>query len=800
MGFNNNFKRYIYDPLKKLQPIGNGLSDFEEIASPGKRYTILGTGNFGYAEKMKSKKNNNIYAIKKLVINNPNFNPNDILRETDIMINLDHVNIVKFYGYFNDRENINKYKEIYQGKPNIENEREDKSIICLVLEYIKNGTLEGFYKKHMERNKNGNFVPIDQTFIIKIFAQLLNVLVYLESKNVLHRDLKPDNILLDEYNNVKLSDFGISALFNDLNPKNKFKNPKLFSGFTMVGRQDFVPPEVAAGDHRFYDYRADIFCLGLTMLCLISVEYPIQLLRDINTDQVDRNIVLDKIHNNYNIYLKKLILRMINNNIYLRPKAKEALDELTVIEKYIRNPNKFSYKDYLDKKNSQQIQNINNISININANQNINNQNNFNRQNNINNQRIQNNQNNFQTVNQKYQSNQNFQNQMEIPRHHSDKNVQNFQNINPQQIPPVYQYNQSFLYNPNSNFINLLQQMQNTPVDLSQSSDNIYLIKNNTGLIRVLQCLYEIYKNQNSFKQTKFIINDLKKYKPNISFSLDIINILEIIGSSNSGQININIFNKKIQEFRNIMMKIQRFKNNGNQLIPKWIFYEIFSNFNKDILNNDIPWQNNIVDGLIEPKNLTRNSFPNIYANIAQFKERYRNFFVDNFYFLLLTLTNCPRCNYLLNIETGVSSLFNLDGSIINNVSNLIKKELFSDDDNLYNNNNYYCSMCNINTFGKSHKVFFTTPSFLLIDFYGEKKCLKYLDNAIDLTVYSMTKVGPKKYILYAFICEEPNSGYIAYIKNNNYWTKYSGDNRVEPSNISSLNTFCPHMAIYKGI
>ena len=81
------------------------------------------------------------------------------------------------------------------------------------------------------------------------------------------------------------------------------KNPKLFSGFTMVGRQDFAPPEVAAGDHRFYDYRADIFCLGLTMLCLMSVEYPIKLLRDTNTDQVDRNIVLDKIHNNYNIYL-----------------------------------------------------------------------------------------------------------------------------------------------------------------------------------------------------------------------------------------------------------------------------------------------------------------------------------------------------------------------------------------------------------------------------------------------------------------------------------------------------------------
>ena len=60
---------------------------------------------------MRSKKDNTIYAIKKLVKNN--VQSKDFLRETEIMKYLNHENIIKFYGYFEDKENINKYKEIF---------------------------------------------------------------------------------------------------------------------------------------------------------------------------------------------------------------------------------------------------------------------------------------------------------------------------------------------------------------------------------------------------------------------------------------------------------------------------------------------------------------------------------------------------------------------------------------------------------------------------------------------------------------------------------------------------------------
>ena len=92
--------------INKLGNIGSKLSDFEEIEKNGKQYSLLGKGNFGYVEKMKSKINNKIYAIKKIDKNNPNFEQKNFDRETEIMLNLNHENIVEFYGFFEDKEKI----------------------------------------------------------------------------------------------------------------------------------------------------------------------------------------------------------------------------------------------------------------------------------------------------------------------------------------------------------------------------------------------------------------------------------------------------------------------------------------------------------------------------------------------------------------------------------------------------------------------------------------------------------------------------------------------------------------------
>ena len=96
-----------------LEDIGKQLSDFEEIPKGEKKYFLLGNGNFGYAEKMKSKKDNKFYAIKKIDINSDKFNSKSFKRETKLMEKLNHENVIKFYGYFKDKERIDKFKEIF---------------------------------------------------------------------------------------------------------------------------------------------------------------------------------------------------------------------------------------------------------------------------------------------------------------------------------------------------------------------------------------------------------------------------------------------------------------------------------------------------------------------------------------------------------------------------------------------------------------------------------------------------------------------------------------------------------------
>ena len=284
------------------------------------------------------------------------------------MSDLNHPNLVRLYGCFEDIEKIDKFKEIYSGKiKDIEKETQDKNIYCLVLEYVPNGTLEEYYKKNKENNKD-NFVPIKQDFIIKIFKQILDALSYLFNKSIMHRDIKPDNILLDENYNVKISDFGISAiLFDEEKPENLNKSQELFSGCTRVGRKDFIPPEIMEG--KSYDYRVDIYSLGLTMLCLMSKEYPIKLFKVKNPNEKSRDININNMDESYDKNLRKFVIKLMNDDITLRPFANKAYEELTYIEIIIKEPNNENAKKRLKELNDPKNQRFQ-IKLNIKNNHN----------------------------------------------------------------------------------------------------------------------------------------------------------------------------------------------------------------------------------------------------------------------------------------------------------------------------------------------------------------------------------------------------------------------------------------------
>ena len=152
----------------------------------------------------------------------------------------------------------------------------------------------------MKKIINDNFIPLEEKIVIKLFKQLLEAIKYLHDRSIIHRDIIPDNILLDENYNVKISEFGISALIKDNNILNARKDRDLFSEHTTKGRLDFVCPEMFTRND--YDYQANIFPLGLTILYLMSFVKPIIMFKD-QFRKSNRYIKKEYMSKYYNEYL-----------------------------------------------------------------------------------------------------------------------------------------------------------------------------------------------------------------------------------------------------------------------------------------------------------------------------------------------------------------------------------------------------------------------------------------------------------------------------------------------------------------
>lgn len=136
-----------------------------------------------------------------------------------------------------------------------------------VLDVFEN---EKFFQMVMEKHGSGmdlfEFIdrrPImDEALGCYIFRQIANAVHYLHSLSILHRDIKDENIIIDQYFQVKLIDFG-SATF--------MEEGKLFS--TFYGTTEYCSPEVLAGN-KYAGPELEIWSLGVTLFVLMFFENP----------------------------------------------------------------------------------------------------------------------------------------------------------------------------------------------------------------------------------------------------------------------------------------------------------------------------------------------------------------------------------------------------------------------------------------------------------------------------------------------------------------------------------------------
>ncbi|NSW54150.1 MAG: protein kinase [Anaerolineae bacterium] len=153
-------------------------------------------------------------------------------REAKAMARFSHPNIVHVYDYGQDSQGV-----------------------YLVLEYMPNGTL----KQHLGQAHP----PVEAARLLLPIAEALH---YIHQRGMIHRDVKPANILFDEMRTPKLADFGIVKLLDQ-------EGVTLTATGVGVGTPDYMAPEQIGKD---FDHHVDQYALGIIFYELVTGKKPYQ--------------------------------------------------------------------------------------------------------------------------------------------------------------------------------------------------------------------------------------------------------------------------------------------------------------------------------------------------------------------------------------------------------------------------------------------------------------------------------------------------------------------------------------------
>ena len=134
----------------------------------------------------------------------------------------------------------------------------------LVMEYVDGRDMAAILK-------NDGIFEVDDT--INYISQAATGLHYAHSQGIIHRDIKPHNMLVDNFGIVKVLDMGLASLQNIDGPKKKESEDSLTQNNQIMGTADYMSPEQAE-DVRNVDPRADIYSLGCSMYRVLVGKPP----------------------------------------------------------------------------------------------------------------------------------------------------------------------------------------------------------------------------------------------------------------------------------------------------------------------------------------------------------------------------------------------------------------------------------------------------------------------------------------------------------------------------------------------
>ena len=189
----------------------------------------LGRGGMGYVYRAEQTSLHREVALKVLnreLTKDPAFVAK-FVAEARAAAKLQHPNVVQVFDVDNDGETY-----------------------FYAMELMHDGSLEGWLKQH-------GAMPVDRT--LRVIADAAAGLAYAESLGIVHRDIKPDNLMLDQHGAVKIADLGLASTVEETEDK-------------AIGTPHFMAPEQVL--KKELDHRTDLYALGCTFYRLVTGKTP----------------------------------------------------------------------------------------------------------------------------------------------------------------------------------------------------------------------------------------------------------------------------------------------------------------------------------------------------------------------------------------------------------------------------------------------------------------------------------------------------------------------------------------------
>ncbi|XP_050221750.1 rust resistance kinase Lr10-like [Mercurialis annua] len=224
-------EKFLED-YKALKPTRYTYADIKRITNDFKEK--LGEG--GYGTVFKGKLSHEIYVAVK-ILNNSKGNGEEFINEVRTMGLIHHVNVVRLVGYCADG-----FRR------------------ALVYEFLPNESLEKFI---FSTKRNNQILCWDK--LLNIAISVAKGIEYLHQgceQRILHFDIKPSNVLLDDNFNPKISDFGLAKLCS--------KDQSAISMATARGTMGYIAPEVFSRNFGNVSYKSDVYSFGMLLLEMVG--------------------------------------------------------------------------------------------------------------------------------------------------------------------------------------------------------------------------------------------------------------------------------------------------------------------------------------------------------------------------------------------------------------------------------------------------------------------------------------------------------------------------------------------------